>query len=110
MIQYGSRADTGEAFLEEAKRLASGYGAMCCQAGLSVSETVKTFLFFGHSMINTVQQAGHLEAEVALNASHRVIDHVDPEEDRQRGQARRQSRLAPRPAPEPGDQARRPRL
>ncbi len=58
LIQYGSRADTGDAFLEEAKRLASGYGALCCQAGMSVSDTVRTFLFFGHSMLNTVQQAG----------------------------------------------------
>ncbi len=64
LIQYGSRADTGDAFLEEAKRLASGYGAMCCQAGLSVSDTVRTFLFFGHSMLNTVQQAG------AVNGPH----------------------------------------
>jgi excisionase family DNA binding protein len=64
LIQYGSRADTADAFLEEAKRLASGYGALCCQAGMSVSDTVRTFLFFGNSMLATVQQAG------AVNGSH----------------------------------------
>jgi excisionase family DNA binding protein len=64
LIQYSSRSDNGEAFLEEAKRLAADYGALCCQAGLSVTDTVKTFLFFGHSMLNTVQQAG------ALNGPH----------------------------------------
>lgn len=64
LIQYGSRQDSGETFLEEARRLAAGYGAVCCQAGLTVSDTIKTFLYFGHSMLSTVEQAG------AVNGPH----------------------------------------
>ena len=58
LIQYGSRTDGGEIFLEEGRLLAAEYGCACYQAGMSVSDTVRTFLFFGHSMLATVQQAG----------------------------------------------------
>jgi excisionase family DNA binding protein len=60
LIQFGSRSDAGEAFLDEGRRLAAGYGALCRQAGMSVSDTVRAFLFFGHSMLHTVQEAGAL--------------------------------------------------
>ena len=64
LIQFASRSDAGEAFLDEGMRLAAGYGALCRQAGMSVSDTVRAFLFYGHSMLRTVQQAG------ALNGPH----------------------------------------
>ncbi len=64
LIQYGSRQDSGETFLEEGRRLAADYGRVCCQAGLTVTDTIKTFLYFGHSMLSTVEQAG------AVNGPH----------------------------------------
>ncbi len=80
LIQFGSRQDAAEAFLEEGRRLAGEYGAMCCQAGMSVTETVKTFLFFGHSMLTTVQQAGSLNGptdEEGRRLYQRMSDFLD---------------------------------
>jgi excisionase family DNA binding protein len=57
LIQYGSRQDSGDAFLGDARRLAAEYGSECRRHGLSVTDTVRAFLFFGHSMLSAVQQA-----------------------------------------------------
>jgi excisionase family DNA binding protein len=80
LIQFGSRSDAGEAFLDEGRRLAGEYGALCCEAGMSVTETVKTFLFFGHSMLNTVQQAGGVNGptdEEGRRLYQRMSDFLD---------------------------------
>ncbi len=80
VIQFGSRADAGEAFLEEGRRLAAEYGQTCCEAGMSITETVRTFLFFGHSMLSAVQQAGTVngthDAE-GLRLYRRMSDFLD---------------------------------
>jgi excisionase family DNA binding protein len=80
LIQFGSRADAGEAFLDEGKRLAAEYGQTCCDAGMSITETVRTFLFFGHSMLGAVQQAGSIggghDAE-GLRLYQRMSDFLD---------------------------------
>jgi hypothetical protein len=80
LIQFGSRADAGEAFLEEGRRLAAEYGQTCCDAGMSITETVRTFLFFGHSMLGAVQQAGSVngthDAE-GLRLYQRMSDFLD---------------------------------
>ena len=80
LIQFGSRADAGDAFLEEGRRLAAEYGQTCCAAGMSISETVRTFLFFGHSMLGAVQQAGSVngahDAE-GLRLYQRMSDFLD---------------------------------
>jgi excisionase family DNA binding protein len=80
LIQFGSRTDPGEAFLEEGRRLAAEYGEACCRAGMSVTETVRTFLFFGHSMLNAVQQAGTLQGghdAEGLRLYQRMSDFLD---------------------------------
>ena len=80
LIQYGSRAENGEAFLDEARRLAADYGRACCQAGMSMVETVRTFLFFGHHMLSAVQQAGNLGTEhdaEGLALYQRMSDFLD---------------------------------
>jgi excisionase family DNA binding protein len=80
LIQFGSRADAGETFLEEGRRLAAEYGLTCCAAGMSISETVRTFLFFSHSMLGVVQQAGSIsgghDAE-GLRLYQRMSDFLD---------------------------------
>jgi excisionase family DNA binding protein len=80
LIQFGGRSDAGDAFLEEGRRLAAEYGQTCCRAGMSITETVKTFLFFGHSMLSAVQQAGALhsghDAE-GLRLYQRMSDFLD---------------------------------
>ena len=80
LIQYGSRGENGEAFLEEARRLAGEYGSTCSQAGMSVTETVRTFLFFGHSMLEAVQEAGTLRGEYDAESRrlyHRLNEFMD---------------------------------
>ena len=80
LIQFGSRADAAEAFLDEGRRLAAEYGQTCCNAGMSITETVRTFLFFGHSMLGAVQQAGSIsgahDAE-GLRLYQRMSDFLD---------------------------------
>jgi excisionase family DNA binding protein len=76
LIQYGSRNDSGEAFLEQATRLAAEYGAICAEAGLTVSETVQTFLFFGHRMMDAVQHAGSLSGPYDAE-SHRLYQRMN---------------------------------
>ncbi len=80
LIQFSSRSDSGDIFLDEARRLASEYGAMCCQAGMTVTDTVRTFLFFSHSMLSTVQQAGSVNGpadEEGLRLYKRMSDFMD---------------------------------
>ena len=80
LIQFGSRADAGEAFLEEGRRLAAEYGQACCDAGMSITETVRTFLFFGHSMLGAVQQAGSVSGAhdtEGLRLYQRMSDFLD---------------------------------
>lgn len=80
LIQYGSRVDSGEMFLEQAIKMAADYGAVCRQAGLTVSDTVKTFLFFGHSMMDAVQRAGATSASYDEQSSQlytRMNDFMD---------------------------------
>jgi excisionase family DNA binding protein len=75
LIQFSSRSDSGDIFLDEARRLGSEYGAMCCQAGMTVTETVRTFLFFSHSMLHTVQQAGAVNGP-ADEEGHRLYQRM----------------------------------
>ena len=80
LIQFGGRSDAGDAFLEEGRRLATDYGEACCRAGMSVTETVRTFLFFGHSMLSAVQQAGSLQGghdAEGLRLYQRMSDFLD---------------------------------
>ena len=80
LVQFGSRTDAAEAFLEEGRRLAADYGSACCQSGMSITEMVRTFLFFGHSMLGAVQQAGSLNGVhdvEGLRLYQRMSDFLD---------------------------------
>lgn len=62
LIQYSSRSDSGEAFLEEGRHLAGEYGVACCRAGLSIAETVKAFLFFRRSFLDAIHETTPLNS------------------------------------------------
>jgi excisionase family DNA binding protein len=54
MMQYISRSEGAETFLDEARNVASDYGMICFNAGLSVSETAEAFLHFRRSILESV--------------------------------------------------------
>lgn len=60
LMQYATRSNGGEVFLEEGQRLAASYGTASRAAGLSLVETVRAFLMVRHSINDSVYQAGSL--------------------------------------------------
>jgi excisionase family DNA binding protein len=60
LMQYASRANGGEPFLQEGQRLAEHYGVMCRRSGLSLVETVRAFLTVGRNIKDSVYKAGAL--------------------------------------------------
>lgn len=60
LLQYSSRKENSEAFLEEGRRIAGEYALICTGVGLTVIETVQVFLFFRRSIIEGVYETGFL--------------------------------------------------
>ena len=60
LMQYATRENGGEVFLEEGERVAASYGVACHAAGLSLVETVRAFLLVRRSIKDSVYQAGAL--------------------------------------------------
>jgi excisionase family DNA binding protein len=60
LMQYASRSNGGEPFLQEGQRLASYYGGTCRRSGLSLVETVRAFLLVRGSIKDSVYEAGAL--------------------------------------------------
>ena len=60
LLQYSARANGGEVFLEEGRRVASRYGIACQRVGLSLGETVSTFINVRRGIMDSVYQAGAL--------------------------------------------------
>jgi hypothetical protein len=60
LMQYVTRSDGGEAFLQEGQRLAVGYGEASHAAGLTLVETLRAFLLVRRSINDSVHQAGAL--------------------------------------------------
>lgn len=60
LMQYATRSNGGEVFLEEGKRLASRYGEVCHSVGLSLVETVRAFILVRRSITDSVYEAGSL--------------------------------------------------
>jgi excisionase family DNA binding protein len=54
LMQFISRDEGSETFLDEGRNVAALYGRMCCKAGLSVSQTAEAFLFFRRSILESV--------------------------------------------------------
>lgn len=60
LMQYAGREHGGEVFLEEGRRVASRYGIACQRAGLTLGETVTTFIHVRRGIMDSVYQAGSL--------------------------------------------------
>ncbi len=57
LMQYATRTNGGEVFMQEGRRLANDYGLMCRRAGLSLVETAKAFVRVRRSIMDSVYEA-----------------------------------------------------
>lgn len=64
LMQYISRSDANEMFLEEGRRVAKDYGQVCFNAGMSITQTAEAFLYFRRTILESVQ------ATTGLNGPH----------------------------------------
>ena len=60
LMQYATRKNGGEVFLEQGRRLAVHYGEVCHSVGLSLVETVRAFILVRRSIADSVYEAGSL--------------------------------------------------
>ena len=60
LMQYATRGNGGEIFLEEGRRMAVDYGRVCRSAGLSLVETAQAFVRVRRSIMDSVYEAGSL--------------------------------------------------
>ncbi|MEZ4767149.1 MAG: helix-turn-helix domain-containing protein [Caldilineales bacterium] len=60
LMQYATRSNGGEVFIQEGRRMAVDYGLMCRRAGLSLVETAKAFVRVRRSIMDSVYEAGSL--------------------------------------------------
>lgn len=80
MMQFISRSDPAETFLDEGRRIAADYGRICHKAGLSVAETAQAFMFFRRSILESVQATSGLNGpddEDGRRVFLRTIDFFD---------------------------------
>lgn len=60
LMQFATRTNGGDVFLEEGRRVASRYGVACQRAGLTLGETIHTFINVRRGIMDSVYQAGAL--------------------------------------------------
>jgi excisionase family DNA binding protein len=60
LMQYASRSNGGDAFLEEGRRVATEYGEAFCRAGLSLVETIRAFILVRRSISDSIYEAGSI--------------------------------------------------
>jgi excisionase family DNA binding protein len=60
LMQYATRTNGGDVFLEEGRRVASRYGIACQRVGLTLAETIQTFVNVRRGIMDSVYQAGAL--------------------------------------------------
>jgi excisionase family DNA binding protein len=80
LLQFNSRTEGGEAFLEEGKRISREYAQVCASIGMSLPETVRVFLFFRRSILNAIYETDHLEQEMdaeSMRLFARTTDFMD---------------------------------
>jgi len=80
LMQYLMRRNGGEAFVEEGLRLATQYGDNCLRAGLTISETVRAFLFFRRSITDSIHEAGAMAGVMDVEGQRlieRMIHYMD---------------------------------
>lgn len=80
LLQYSSRTDGGEAYLDEGRRISGEYGHVCFRAGLSLPDTAQIFQFFRRSILDAVHETGHLSTgkdDEGLRLYHRTVAFLD---------------------------------
>ena len=60
LMQFATRTNGGDVFLEEGRRVASRYGVACLRVGLTLGETIQTFINVRRGIMDSVYQAGAL--------------------------------------------------
>lgn len=60
LLQFNSRGDGGEAFLDEGRRIIREYSRICSTAGFSLDETVRIYLFFSRSIVDAIYETAHI--------------------------------------------------
>lgn len=74
LLQYNSRTEGGEVFLDEGKRIARMYSLICSQVGLNLTETVRVFLQFRRSVLEAVLETSSLERSDDLEEGSRLYN------------------------------------
>ncbi len=73
MMQFISRSDSAEKYLEEGRNVARDYGRICHRAGLSITQTAEAFLYFRRSILESVQATSGLGGPDDRDDSHRIF-------------------------------------
>ncbi len=71
LLQYSDRCTNGQAFLEEARRIASEYGSICFQARVPFVQTIRAFQFFQRSILDSLHETSFLR-DRGDQASHEL--------------------------------------
>ncbi len=73
MLQYIHCDNNGEEYLEEGRRMAGDYSRVCSNAGLSITETAETFLYFRHTIIESIQNDTVLNGITSQESSRLIL-------------------------------------
>jgi hypothetical protein len=76
LMQFATRTNGGDVFLEEGRRVASRYGVACQCAGLTLGETIQTFINVRRGIMDSVYQAGALAGAPDAD-TWRLYDRMD---------------------------------
>ncbi len=82
LMHYAARDDAGEAYLQEASRVAQDYAELFHSAGLSVHDTIHAFILVKQSITDSLHDAGSLEGPPDVHTwrlyrrTHDFLDHV----------------------------------
>jgi excisionase family DNA binding protein len=76
LMQFATRTNGGDVFLEEGRRVTSRYGVACQRAGLTLGETIHTFINVRRGIMDSVYQAGALAGAPDADA-WRLYDRVN---------------------------------
>jgi excisionase family DNA binding protein len=79
LLRYGAGGPPDDAYLEEARAIATDHGCTCRRAGLSIGDTLAAVLFFRRSLMEMLVEAG---TGIALRrdgrgCERRVCDFMD---------------------------------
>jgi excisionase family DNA binding protein len=58
LMQYVSRTDGGEKYLQQGRKLARRYGKLCLNSGLTVNQTMRAFVSIRHSIVDSLCESG----------------------------------------------------